>query len=431
MRHRLGASVTSPLLSPGAVAREPSTPASTRAGEPFCVAGPGVYSGVRAVVVATEWVPFVHALIDAGGLDGLRGRRFSRRFLHALVDALARYADWRTGRNCMPGHAALGAALARRPRAESRRDPKPCEWRTPAQAAVDDAARHVRAAIAGVLVPAGVVVCVEQGHHLNGVERIEQWANNSRRRSARSVYALTLPRAARPQSARVLLRRPGTRPHPASPCRPADNRPPTTPGAVSVFRSPTGQTTTSSSSDLVVAFKNQETFVSRPTCGQHRPITRLPADDNQKAAAPRRPAPKRRRNWEPDPGLYAFAMGLRRALPGQLGYERPLKLCATLKRFHELGWDVDTLVLDLHLAYRRLGKPFPTARPHHPAAWLGWALKHLDTTATPPLRRYDAHTHQADTEPCPHGVPGGALHSIVYHAPWCPLCRARTSQHRC
>ena len=412
--------MTSPLLSPGAVAPESTSPA-TRAGESFCVAGPGVYSGVRAVVVATEWVPFVHALIDAGDLDGLRGRRFSRRYLHALVDELARYADWRTGRNCMPGHAALGAALARRPRQESRRDPKPCEWRTPAQSAADDAARHVRAAIATVLVPAGVLVCVEQGHHLNGVERLEQWANNSPRRSARSVYALTLPRTARPpRSARVLLRRPRPAPPPG---RPVDNRPPTAAGAVRVFRSPTGQTSTSSSSNSVVAFGDRKTFLSRPTGGQHGFTPRPRADEDLEAAASRRQAPKRRRNWEPDPGLYAFAIDLRRALPGQLGYERPLKLCATLKRFHELGWDVDTLVLDLQLAYRRLGKPFPTRRPHHPAAWLGWALKRLDTTATPPLRRYDAHTHRADTEPCPHGVPGGARHSILHHAPWCPLCR--------
>ena len=404
----------------------PAEPAA--ANESFCVAASGMYSGVRAVVVATEWVPFVHSLIDAGELDGLRGRRFSRRFLHALVDELATYADWRTGRNCMPGHAALGAALARRPRAESRRDPKPSEWRTPAQAAADDAARHVRAAIAGVLVPAGVVVCVEQGHHLNGVERLEQWANGSRRRSARSVYALTLPRTARPpRSARVLLRRPSTCPQPAPPRRPVDNRPPTTTRAVRVFRSPTGQIGSSSSSDLTVALEDLKTSISRPPSGRQKSRTRPQADNNQEAAASRRPAPKRRRNWEPDLGLYTLAMTLRQALPGLLGYERPLKLCATVKRFHELGWDVDTLVLDLHLAYRQLGKPFPTRRPNHPAAWLGWALKHLDIAATPPLRRYDADSHAADTEPCPHGVPGGARHSILHHAPWCPLCRAQAA----
>lgn len=406
----------------------PTVPAEPAAAAgSFCVAAAGVYSGVRAVVVATEWVPFVHALIDVGDLDELRGRRFSRRFLHALVDELATYADWRTGRNCMPGHAALGAALARRPRAESRREPRPSEWRTPAQAAADDSARHVRAAIAQVLIPAGVVVCVEQGHHLNGVERLEQWANQSRRRSARSVYALTLPRAARPRSARVLLRRPSPRPTPTTGRHPVDNRPSTTAGAPSVFRSPTGKKVTSSSSASAVAFRSQNNFVSTPDCEPDPSTTRPTADNDPTATASRRPAPRRRRLWEPDPGLYALAIDLRRALPAQLGYERPLKLCAVLKRFWELGWDVHSLVLDLHLAYQRLGKPFPAHRPDHPARWLGWALKHVDTTATPPLRRYDAHTHQADTELCPHGVPGGGRHSILHHAPWCPLCRTQPS----
>ena len=67
---------------------------------------------IRAVR-APEWAAAVHAMIDAGLLDGLRGRTVSRDYLHALVDALAAAADAGTGRNCMPGHEELGELLGR------------------------------------------------------------------------------------------------------------------------------------------------------------------------------------------------------------------------------------------------------------------------------------------------------------------------------
>lgn len=381
---------------------QPGTP------RPYCELPPGTWKRVRAVRPAREWLPFVHALIDAGGLDALRRGVYSRAFLHRLIDELARHADFTTGRDCMPGHAALGAALARTPRTVSRRTPKQGEKRTPAEAAVSDNSRHARGAIGTVLVPAGLLARVVQGHHLNGVERLEQWANGSARRDARSVYGLTLPRAARPA-------------RPAAD-RPVDNRPPANAGPRTTFRSPTGNKVMTRSSGLAVVSKGQ--LPSNEACAQvDNRHGRLTADKTLSADAARRPAPTNRRVWEPNPGLYAFALALRHALPGQLGYERPLKLCATIKRFWQLGWDADSLVADLHLVYQRLGKPFITHRPHHPARWLGWALQHVDTTTTPPQRRLDAHAEAADNEICPHGITGGARHNIVIHGPRCPLCR--------
>lgn len=382
---------------------------------------------MRAVRPASEWLPYCHALIDAGGLDELRGKKYSRQFLHAVIDELPRYGDWDTGRNVMPGHAALGAALARRPRRQSRRTPNPSEWRTREQAAADDAARHVRGTINEVFIPAGLLARIELGHHLNGVERLQQWANGSRRREARSVYGLTLPRSARPLHRR---RDHDTRaqrspvPERLAASRPVDNRLTGNTDPQRVFRSPRGIQVTSSSSSSLVASK-RSIKPSSPACGtSEHSTTRHTAVNNVSTTAPRRPAPKSRRFWEPEPELYTLAMGLRSALAGQLGYERPLKVAATLKRFWHLGWDVDSLVVDLHLVYQRLGKPFPTYRPNHPARWLGWALKQVDTTVTPPMRRYDAHAEAADSEPCPHGVPGGARHNIVIHGPRCPLCRS-------
>lgn len=72
------------------------------------------------------------------------------------------------------------------------------------------------------------------------------------------------------------------------------------------------------------------------------------------------------------------------ALPGQLGGESVRKLAGTTKRFWEAGWDalsVAAAVIDL---YETHGRRFPTYRPGNPAAWLGWALRQVDTGSRQP-----------------------------------------------
>jgi len=153
----------------------------------------GAYAGIRSVHVGTQWLPTVHAMIQGGEFDALRARLVSRAYLHRLVDLLAGFADSTTGRNCMPGHRALGEQMAR----ASRRALTPDKHgRTDAQTAAYNKARHVYNAIRVVLEAAGVVVCVEAGHVLTGLERLQEHANGSTRRYARAVYALTLPRDA-------------------------------------------------------------------------------------------------------------------------------------------------------------------------------------------------------------------------------------------
>ncbi len=128
--------------------------------------------------------------------------------------------------------------------------------------------------------------------------------------------------------------------------------------------------------------------------------------------------------WELEPGLYAFVVALRMALPEQLSGASVRKLAGTIKRFWEAGWDPLSVAESCHDVYVQDGKRFPTYRPGQPARWLGWVLKRVDVATAPALRRYDAWAAAADTEPCPHGEPGGARLSVITGRAKCPLCRA-------
>ena len=375
---------------------------------PWCSSvRPGFYSRVRAVG-GEVWARTGHGMIDAGQLDELRGRVVSRDYLHRLVDELAVAADYLTGRNCMPGHEELGATLGR--------PTKPARFalmammtpaaRARAQARIDrDRARQVTNAIA-VLKAGGVLVCVEEGRMLTRMEKLELYANGVERRYARAVYALTLPRTAKP----------------------VDNRPADKLATQPIFGPPRSGQESSYPSDSFVAFPSlsEETPESNRGCGCP-PTThhRLPAGNCEKDGAARRPAPKRRALWELDREHYAFVVALRKALPAQLGGESVRKLAGTTKRFYEFGWDalsVAAAVVDL---YDGLGRRFPTYRPGKPAAWLGWALRQVDHTLTPAIRRYDKWAAAAaEAELCRHDWPGGARISIVTGQPKCPSCRS-------
>lgn len=244
---------------------------------------------------------------------------------------------------------------------------------------------------------------------LTYLEKVELYANGVDRRYARAVYALTLPRAVKP----------------------VDNRPAGKLAAQPIFGPPRSGRESSYPSDSLVAFQSlsDENSESNRTCGW--PTTtdrRLPAENDKKDGAARRLAPKRRALWELDREHYAFVVALRKALPGQLGGESVRKLAGTTKRFYELGWDalsVAAAVVDL---YDTLGRRFPTYRPGKPAAWLGWALRQVDHTITPAIRRYDKWASAAaEAELCRHDWPGGARLSIVTSQPKCPHCRRTQS----
>jgi hypothetical protein len=369
---------------------------------------PGAYSRTRSVS-AEVWARSVHAMIDAGHLDELRGRVVSRDYLHRLVEELAAAADYLTGRNCMPGHEELGATLGRptKPARLAMMAVMTPAARARAQARIDrNRARQVTNALA-VLKAAGVLVCVEEGRMLTYLEKVELYANGVDRRYARAVYALTFPRAVKP----------------------VDNRPAGKLSAQPIFGPPRSGREVSYRSDLFVAFPSlsETNSESNRTCGW--PTTtdhRLPAENDEKDGAARRPAPKKRALWELDREHYAFVVVLRKALPGQLGGESVRKLAGTTKRFYELGWDalsVAAAVVDL---YDALGRHFPTYRPGKPAAWLGWALRQIDHTITPAIRRYDMWA-AAGSELCRHEWPGGARISIVTGQPKCPSCRRAQS----
>lgn len=366
---------------------------------------PGAYSRTRSVS-AEVWARSVHAMIDAGRLDELRGRVVSRDYLHGLVEELAASADYLTGRNCMPGHEELGATLGRptKPARLAMMAVMTPAGRARAQARIDrDRARQVTNALA-VLKAAGVLVCVEEGRMLTYLEKVELYANGVDRRYARAVYALTLPRAVKP----------------------VDNRPAGKLAAQPIFGPPRSGKESSYPSDSLEASTSlkEKNFKSKLACGwPASTAVRLPAENSKYAGATRRLAPKRRTLWELDREHYAFVVALRRALSGQLGGESVRKLAGTTKRFWELGWDalsVAAAVVDL---YDTLGRRFPTYRPGKPAAWLGWALRQVDHTITPAIRRYDQSATAADTELCAHEWPAGARISIVTGQPKCPHCR--------
>ncbi|MGI8458906.1 MAG: hypothetical protein ACR2LI_12450 [Propionibacteriaceae bacterium] len=371
----------------------------------------GVYARIRTVRAA-EWALAVHAMIEGGELDEVRGRLVSRSYLHRLVDELAGEADWQTGRNCMPGHVELGAKLGRPVKAA----------RLAAMAAMSTAARaQAEAQIAlnrtrqvgnaiEVLITAAVLHRVEDGRILPLLERLELWANGSHRRVARAVYALTVPVEARLNVA-----------------SPVDNCPAPDVDAEPIFVSPRSGLDSSSSSDSLVAFRSvdRRNSESTPTCAQPgRHTARLAAGRDHEDAASRRPAAKRRALWELEPGLYAFVVALRTALPDQLSGVSVRKLAGTTKRFWEAGWAPLDVAESCREVYAQDGKAFPTYRPGQPARWLGWVLKRVDVATTPALRRYDAWAAAADTEPCPHGEPGGARLSVITGRARCPLCRA-------
>lgn len=370
---------------------------------------PGAYSRTRSVS-AEVWARSVHAMIDAGHLDELRGRVVSRDYLHRLVEELAAAADYLTGRNCMPGHEELGATLGRptKPARLAMMAVMTPAARARAQARIDrDRARQVTNALA-VLKAAGVLVCVEEGRMLTYLEKVELYANGVDRRYARAVYALTFPRAVKP----------------------VDNRPAGKLAAQPIFGPPRSGRESFYPCDSLVAFRslNEENSESKAPCGQQLNAGRLSAENNEEADAPRRLAPKRRALWELDRDHYAFLVALRRALPDQLGGASVRKLAGSTKRFYEHGWDalsVAAAVVDL---YDLLGRRFPTYRPGKPAAWLGWALRQVDHTIPPAIRRYDQWASAADTELCAHEWPGGARISIVTGQPKCPLCRHEWNQ---
>lgn len=376
-----------------------------------CSVPAGGYARIRTVRAA-EWALAVHAMIESGGLDEERGRLVSRSYLHRLVDELAGEADWQTGRNCMPGHVELGARLGRPVKAARlaamTRMSAAGRVQVEAQIAVNRA-RQVGNAVE-VLIAAAVLHRVEDGRILPLLERLELWANGSHRRLARAVYALTLP-------LEIHL--------PAAP--PVDNCPAVEVAAEPIFVSPRSGLASSSSSGSLIVSRSVErrNSESRPSCAQPgRQTTRLPAGSDHEDAASRRPAPKRRALWELEPGLYAFVVALRTALPDQLSGVSVRKLAGTTKRFWNAGWDPLEVAASCREVYARDGKAFPTYRPGQPARWLGWVLKHVDVATTPALRRYEAWAAAADTQPCPHGEPGGARLSVITGRAKCPLCRA-------
>lgn len=372
----------------------------------------GAYARIRTVRAAEQWAPAVRAMIERGELDEQRGRVVSRSYLHRLVDELAGEADWRTGRNCMPGHVELGAKLGRPVKAvrlaAMARMSAAARSKAEEQIALNRT-RQVGNAIE-VLIAADVLHRVEEGRILSLLERLELWANGSDRRVARAVYALTVPVEVR-----------------LSVALPVDNHAAAGVVAEPIFVSPRSGLASSFSSDSFVVFKSLErrNFESTPHCAQPgQDTSRLTAGREQQDAASRRPAATRRALWELEPGLYAFVMALRTALPQQLGGVSVRKLAGTTKRFWEAGWDPLSVAESCREVYARDGKRFPTYRPGQPARWLGWVLKRVDVATTPALRRYEAWAAAADTEPCPHGQPGGARLSVITGRATCPMCRA-------
>lgn len=374
----------------------------------------GAYARIRPVHIFEQWLPAIHAHIDAGGLDARRDRIVSRDYLHRLVDALAPWADISTGRNCMPGHHTLGAQLAR----PNKRAPLPDRHgRDATDTAAYNAARHIHNALA-ILAAEGFVVCVEQGRLLNGMERLEEHANGSRRRRARSVYALTLP-AAVPTPRRPARSTPPRAKHPV------DNRPDPRPPVRPVFHPPRRGNVSSSSSDTLLHLKALEDKNLKRTAGcatLTRPADRLTAPQQLTAATPWR-APKKRRVWNLDWDLEAFAIDLQRCLPGQLRGVSTRRVAATTKRFWQAGWRAPELADELVHWYEKRDRPFPAYRPGNPPAWLGAIARDIDHTITPPVRRLLEHFDEADTELCPHEWPGGSRISRLTHVARCPQCR--------
>ena len=449
----------SPRTRPLAPGRRRSRAAAARGVDDYYgIVDEGAYSGIACWRSRDGWLRDLHS--DLHGVLSTAARRnpgnrgpVSVQACFAVAAGVAASADGRTGRNAMPGEAALIAGaeqLAEDLDLDEVADRQKLARRL--AVATGYAETTVEKAVT-VLLELGWLVRLRVGKNwLSRAEKVAIWGTGSKARQQRAVYACTVPRD--------LSLRAGVTP---SLCRCAD---------VPVDNSPAGATETAqpdSGCALPTARRaSGQTSVIENKSSRSKEASRN--DPSGRATTNTASSKRTHQTHRIDPRTLSVAITLRRRLPW-LRNVPTQRITSSVHRFAVAGWTAGDIkeALDQLLAQRRWQVPDDrtpaelaatrrvdehrraedqgrshtaepdesTTRPlRRPWAYLAYLLRAIEPTDRVLEREYERAIADAQREyarqlisgpACPHGQPGGAILSPARSLPACPDCRRSAS----
>lgn len=392
----------------------------------YGVIEPRAYATAPAWWSREHWRSQLIADLGSNEVSQLRAAVGSRgpvsvHAVYAVAVAVSAAADGATGRNALPGNAALAAKAAEL-------DLEAANYWAQVATSSGYALTTVQKAVQ-VLRARGWLVLVRAGkNYLSGADRTELWRAGAPARQRRNVWACTLPGD---------LRRP-------------------TPVAATERRmdKPLAEATVDNSS---AADATADTGCDLPTTRRVRWVPSVTGENNftpepaSRTGAPRR-APSRHgrsdRTYRTDQRVVRLAKNLRSRM-SWLRHVPHQRIMPPLHRFALAGWTARDLqahldrLLELH-GWTVPGGPAETVRDrfgsvHHrpgttmrsPWGYLAFLLRHLDPTEIAAEQEHAAHLAAAEQyqrqliyrAPCPHGQPAGDVASPTRGVLACPMCR--------
>ncbi len=377
----------------------------------FGITEPGTYSTIPAWWSRERWRSECRADLHTADVAELRrqvGRRgpVSVAACWALASALSSSADTTTGRNAMPGDAALTA----HPNSLDVDDPAVLG---PLEAATGYGLTTLQKA-GRVLAARGWIVLIRSGkNRLTRADRVELRRGGSAADQRRNVWACTIPRHLRAKPA------------------PVDK---------SVDNSDQQAPTAGAGCDLPTTRR-----VGGPApLGPNKIFKREQASGTGAAHRPSAEHSQSRRTYRADPRTVQLAKNLK-ARVYWLGGISHQRIMPALDRFAKAGWGAADILreLDRTLAHRDWEVPSGRVSTTHsgrkhryplrcPWAYLAMLLRTLEPTDLAAERNHALRTRMAQlryqqlrrTGPeCVHGEPAGDVPSPVKGVLACPLCR--------
>lgn len=406
--------------------------ARRRRRQSYGISDPGTYSTTAAWWSREHWRSELYADLHSEDVARLRagvGTRgpISVRACYALGVAISACADGRTGRNAMPGNAALATK-------SDQLDSGADDYWTRLAASTGYGVTTIQKA-EQVLVARGWLVRVRRGKNwLTREERQELWRAGSVARQRRNVWAcsmashLHLPAPQEPAQRRD--ERVATGPVPGAAPPAVDNRDPGRSSTESGCDLPTTQRVGGS-----LSVHNNKIF--KP---EH-------ASRNGPPGRPTTTETLRKRTYRADWRTVQLAKDLRacvywlRETPHQ-------RIMSALDRFARAGWTAVDIQRELDGMLAARGWEVPSGRVtttkagrercyplRCPWGYLAMLLRTLEPTDLITRREYEREMRAAQHEyaqlrrtgpECPHGEPAGDVPSPVKGIRACPLCRRAT-----
>jgi hypothetical protein len=413
--------------------RTPRRVPRRRRRQPYGITAPGTYSTIPAWWSRERWRSECYSDLHLSDVTDLRravgGRGpVSVQACWALASALSACADTDTGRNAMPGTAAL---TADRDTLLDLDDPAVLAR---LQAATGYGQTTLQKA-ARVLATRGWIVLIRAGKNwLTIDERKELWRAGSAARQRRNVWACTIP---------THLRAPGLQrpPEPVAAPRSAPAAPPS--ASAPVDNTTPGNPDAESGCDLPTT-RRVSGFPSVPENKIFKP------EQASRTGATRRPSTKEarpHRTYRADWRTVRLAKDLKarvywlRDTPHQ-------RIMPSLDRFARAGWHAADIQRELDQMLSARGWEVPSARVSTTATgqehryplrctwgYLAMLLRTLEPTDLEAQREYDRAMRAAQLEyeqlrrtgpECAHGEPAGDVPSPLKSIQACPLCRRST-----